>query len=236
MKMVPTLLVFLTCVVSTNVFADECAVLLHGLGRSAASMEKLAGVLELQGYHIANISYPSRKMSIESLANIAVMDGLAQCNKAKATQVNFVTHSLGGILVRQFYSHHSASAVNRVVMLGPPNQGSEIVDKLGSLPGYELITGKAGTQLGTDINSVPKQLGPVNFELGIIAGTQSINPIMSSMLPNHDDGKVSVAATKVKGMSDFVALPTIHSHMMKNDAVIKEVVSFLSEGRFTLSH
>ena len=232
MKLALLLSIFLLSAASTHSFADECVVLLHGLGRSAASMEKLEDRLKEHGYVVANIDYPSRKMSIESLAKIAVMEGLETCTKAKASQINFVTHSLGGILVRQYYSQHSASAVNRVVMLGPPNQGSEIVDNLGSIPGYELITGEAGTQLGTDPYSIPSQLGAVNFDLGVIAGTQSINLIMSSMLPNPDDGKVSVASTKVRGMNDFVALPTIHSHMMKNDAVINEVINFLLHGRF----
>ena len=118
-------------------------------------MEKLEDRLKEHGYVVANIDYPSRKMSIESLAKIAVKEGVETCTKAKSSQVNFVTHSLGGILVRLYYSQHSASAVNRVVMLGPPNQGSEIVDKLGSIPGYELITGEAGTQLGTDPYSIP---------------------------------------------------------------------------------
>lgn len=213
-------------------FAGECVVLLHGLGRSAASMEKLEDTLKEQGYIVANIDYPSRNMPIEALADLAVGEGLAKCNTAEATQVNFVTHSLGGILVRQFYSQHSAERVKRVVMLGPPNEGSELVDKLSRVPGYELAMGVAGTQLGTDHNSVPKSLGPVNFQLGVIAGTQSINLILSTMLPSPDDGKVSVEATKVQGMCDFIALPTIHSHMMKNDAVINEVVNFLSHGRF----
>ncbi|WP_076413273.1 triacylglycerol lipase [Shewanella sp. UCD-KL12] len=212
--------------------AKECVVLLHGLGRSASSMEKLEEILTENGYIVANINYPSRKMPIESLANVAVTEGLEQCELLNTKQVNFVTHSLGGILVRQYYSQHSADSINRVVMLGPPNQGSELVDKLGSIPGYELITGEAGTQLGTDINSVPRRLGPVNFDLGVIAGTQSINLLMSSMLPNPDDGKVSVAATKAEGMNDFIALPTIHSHMMKNDAVIAEVIYFLNHGEF----
>lgn len=213
--------------------AKECVVLLHGLGRSAASMEKLEEILTENGYIVANINYPSRKMPIESLANIAVTEGLEQCELVNTKQVNFVTHSLGGILVRQYYSQHSADSVHRVVMLGPPNQGSELVDKLGSMPGYELITGEAGTQLGTDLQSIPRRLGPVSFELGVIAGTQSINLIMSSLLPSPDDGKVSVAATKVQGMDDFIALPTIHSHMMKNERVLEEVVHFLERGQFT---
>jgi len=142
------------------------------------------------------------------------------------------THSLGGILVRQFYNVHDPDDVGRVVMLGPPNLGSEVVDHLKDLPGNKLLNGPVGMQLGTDKDSVPLNLGPVNFELGVIAGTQSINLLLSSFLPNLDDGKVSLESTKVEGMCAFVALPTPHAFMMKNDEVISEAIHFLQSGRF----
>lgn len=233
MKIVPMFLVLVFGLWPSHSFAKECVVLLHGLGRSADSMNKLEESLNAQGYIVVNVDYPSRKMAINSLAELAVGEGVARCHAKGLEAVNFVTHSLGGILVRQYYSQHSSDSVHRVVMLGPPNQGSELVDAFGSLPGYRLLTGEAGVELGTDINSVPRQLGAVSFELGVIAGTQSINLIMSSILPSPDDGKVSVASTKIEGMSDFISLPTIHSHMMKNDAVIHQVQNFLRSGRFT---
>jgi len=195
-------------------------------------MNKLEKRLEKSGYTVANIDYPSRKMEIEPLAELAVGEGIAKCSEYKASPINFVTHSLGGILVRQYYSVHSPANVKRVVMLAPPNKGSEVVDNLKNTPGYELLHGPAGMQLGTDIHSVPLNLGPVNFELGVIAGTQSINLILSLFLQNPDDGKVSVENTKVEGMCGFVALPTTHPFMMKNDAVIAEVLSFLKTGKF----
>lgn len=118
-------------------------------------------------------------------------------------------------------------------MLGPPNKGSEVVDKLKNMPGYELLNGPAGMQLGTDENSVPLKLGPVNFQLGVIAGTQSINLILSSFLPNPDDGKVSVENAKIEGMCGFITLPTAYPFMMKNEVVIGEVISFLKTGKFS---
>jgi len=215
-----------------NSYSAECVVLLHGLARTASSMNKLANELTHMGYYVANIDYPSRKIPIKALAEIAVGDGLNECSEASASPVNFVTHSLGGILVRQYYKQHSPKAVKRVVMLGPPNQGSEVVDNLKNIPGFKLLNGPAGMQLGTADEDIPKSLGPVNFELGVIAGTQSINLILSSFLPNPDDGKVSVASAKVAGMCGFIALPTTHPFMMKNKRVIGEVINFLKHGKF----
>ncbi|MCF6323732.1 MAG: alpha/beta hydrolase [Gammaproteobacteria bacterium] len=210
----------------------ECVVLLHGLARTSSSMNEMAQRLMEEGYHVVNVDYPSRKKEIVPLSEIAVGGGLALCSENNSSPVNFVTHSLGGILVRQFYKNHPPGNVKRVVMLGPPNNGSEVVDNIKNIPGYELLNGPAGMQLGTGEADVPKSLGAVNFELGVIAGTQSINLILSIFLPNPDDGKVSVESAKVEGMCGFVALPVTHPFLMKNDLVINEVVYFLSEGVF----
>ncbi len=210
----------------------ECVVLLHGLARTSSSMNEMEQRLMEEGYHVVNVDYPSRKKEIAQLSEIAVGGGLELCRENNSGPVNFVTHSLGGILVRQFYKNHSPENVKRVVMLGPPNNGSEVVDNIKNIPGYELLNGPAGMQLGTGETDVPKSLGAVNFELGVIAGTQSINLILSTFLPNPDDGKVSVESAKVEGMCGFVALPVTHPFLMKNDQVINEVIHFLSGGEF----
>lgn len=217
---------------TTNSYAKECVVLLHGLARSASSMETMQLNLENEGYFVSNVDYPSRKFPVEKLSSLAVESGLKECAENKANPINFVTHSLGGILVRHYLQHIKPKNIKRVVMLGPPNQGSEVVDNFKNIPGYTLINGPAGMQLGTDSNSIPNKLGPVNFELGVIAGTQSINLILSSYLPNPDDGKVSVKSTKVAGMCDFIAMPTSHPFMMKNKDVIKQAIHFLKSGKF----
>lgn len=227
------LLFLLLTIACKNSEAKECVVLLHGLVRSATSMETLESRLTDEGYDVSNIDYPSRNHDVETLAEMAVGNGIDDCTKNSASKINFVTHSLGGILVRVYLKSNQRNDIGRVVMLGPPNRGSEVVDKLKDIPGFELLNGPAGMQLGTLPSDVPKSLGPVDFELGVIAGTQSINLILSTFLPNLDDGKVSVESTKVDGMSDFVALPTTHPFMMKNEAVIEQVVYFLKHGVFS---
>lgn len=209
--------------------ATECVILLHGLARSAHSMDKIAQRLTDEGYRVLNIDYPSRAYSIEELAEQTITDALAQCGDLP---VSFVTHSMGGILVRQFLSNHSIENLNKVVMLGPPNKGTEIVDKLSHLPGFSFVNGEAGAQLGTGALSLPNQLGKANFDVGIIAGTQSINLLLSSLIPDTDDGKVSVESTKVDGMNDHIEMPTTHVFMMRNDDVIKQVICYLKQGKF----
>jgi len=217
---------------SVSALSAECVVLLHGLARTSNSMNELEQKLIDEGYYVANVDYPSRKKEIIELSEMAINEGLSRCHEHASSPVNFVTHSLGGILVRQYYKNHPPKDVKRVIMLGPPNNGSEIVDSLKNLPGYDLLNGPAGQQLGTGDDDIPKHLGAVNFELGVIAGTRSINLILSTFLPNPDDGKVSVESTKVDGMCGFVTLPVSHPFLMQNDQAISEVINFLAYGKF----
>ncbi len=216
----------------SNALATECVVLLHGLARSASSMKALEARLTNEGYRVSNIDYPSREHMVEALATLVVGQGIRQCRENSVSRINFVTHSLGGILVRVYLKSNQLDDIGRVVMLGPPNQGSEVVDSLKDTPGFELLNGPAGMELGTRATDIPKSLGPVNFNLGIIAGTHSINLILSTLLPGPNDGKVSVESTKVAGMADFITLPTTHPFMMRNKTVIDQTVYFLKHGEF----
>ena len=116
--------------------------------------------------------------------------------------------------------------------IGPPNQGSEVVDAYADFPGFEYFGGPAGLQLGTGESSIPRHLGPVAVDVGIIAGTRSINPILSTLLPDKDDGKVSVASTRVEGMNDHIELPVNHVFMMRNEDVFQQIIHYLEYGAF----
>ena len=230
-----SVLFLFVCVITTLIpsqsWGSECVILLHGLARSASSMTTLEKALKDQGYAVANIGYPSRSKPIQELASRAIENGIRTCG-GDHTKIHFVTHSLGGILVRYYLKDQTLERLGRVVMIGPPNQGSQVVDHYKDIPGYTLINGPAGLQLGTDEHSIPLNLGPVAFEVGIIAGTRTFNPILSQSLPNPDDGKVSVENTKVEGMQDFIAVPHTHTFMMRADRVLQQTVHFLRHGRF----
>jgi hypothetical protein len=211
---------------------NECVILLHGLARTSKAMEPLAKYLKEADYKVVNVDYPSREFAIETLAEKAINPALENCRREKPSAIHFVTHSLGGILVRQYMSNHQIPELKRVVMLAPPNQGSQVVDDYKKLPPFGWMNGPAGLQLGTDKNSAPKQLGAVNFDLGVIAGTRTFNPILSLSLPNPDDGKVSVENTKVEGMHDFITLPVSHPFIMKNKRAMMQVTHYLQKGKF----
>jgi triacylglycerol lipase len=210
----------------------EAIILLHGLARTSRSMNKAGKLLATYGYKIINVDYPSRKYNIEILARDAIVPALKQCASKDIIKIHFLTHSMGGILIRYYLSAHRIDKLGRVVMLAPPNQGSEVVDKLAGWPVFNVINGPAGLQMGTNKNSLPNMLGPVNFPTGIIAGDKTVNPLLSRLFLEANDGKVSVSRTQVQGMQDFIVMPYSHPFIMQRVAVIEQALHFIQQGYF----
>ena len=211
---------------------SEAIILLHGLKRTSRSMDKAGRVSASYGYKIVNASYPSTAQRVEALALSCIGQAVNDCEAAGVSKIHFLTHSLGGILIRYYLSIESIEKLGRVVMLAPPNRGSEIVDKLGNWRLFYLLNGPAGLQLGTDSGSLPNRLGTVNFEAGVIAGDKTVNPLLSLLFPEANDGKVAVSRTQVDGMRDFIVLPYSHTFIMRRDQVIRQALHFIQQGRF----
>ena len=188
--------------------------------------------LRSSGFVVENTGYLSRTASIEKLSDEYISKALESPSLKACGTIHFVTHSLGGIMVRSYFKRHPDARLGRVVMLGPPNQGSEVVDRLGLWLPFKMLNGPAGSELGTRPDSIPNALGPVNFELGIIAGDRSINWINSMMIKGRDDGKVSVERTKVQGMKEHIVVHAAHPFMMKNKTVVENTIRFLKTGTF----
>ena len=209
---------------------DE-VILLHGLGRGTSSMRPLVERLEREGYVVHNLSYPSTREGPAVLVDHLASQVRECCDRAQGA-LHFVTYSLGGIIVRAFLEREPPARLGRVVMLAPPNGGSELVDKWGDTWLFGALLGPTAKQLGTDAESLPNRLGPPDYELGVIAGNRSYNPLGSKVLPGKDDGTVAVARTRVEGMKDFLVVPQPHTFIMRGSTVGEQVVHFLRYGRF----
>lgn len=210
--------------------AGQTVILLHGLMRSSWSMRPLARRLAREGFAVRNVGYPSWRLDPERL--LAWLDAeLDSCRSAPAGSVHFVTHSLGGIVLRAWLARAPLDALGRVVMLAPPNAGSEVVDRIAASR-LRRVLGPTGQALGTGQGAWPGALPPAGYEVGIVAGTRSINPLFSALLSGENDGAVTVANTRLAGATGFVTVPANHTFIMRNRHVHDQVVSFLRTGHF----
>lgn len=193
-------------------------------------MRPMAQSLERDGFRVVNLGYPSRERAIDELVD-SLHATLAACC-ARGGPVHFVTHSLGGILIRAYVDAHGVERIGRVVMLSPPNGGSEVVDRLGGLGPLEWLLGPTFVELRTDSAALPSRLGPPGFEVGVIAGERSVNPLFSWWLPGPDDGAVTVESARLDGATAFLVVPYSHTFIMRKEEVIEQVSAFLRTGRF----
>ncbi|HWA08720.1 MAG TPA: alpha/beta fold hydrolase [Opitutaceae bacterium] len=212
----------------------DTVVLLHGLGLGSWAMKRFETALRRDGCQVINLSYASRTVPLEELAATWLPPVLRERGAESAPRLHFVTHSMGGILLRLYLRDHAPANFGRAVMLAPPNAGSEVIDHLARVSLLRRIWSVNGARLGTGTNSVPRALGPWpgTGPLGIIAGNRSFNPLFSSWLPFPSDGKVSVASARLEGMTDFLVLPHSHTWLQWRGDTIAQTRTFLRTGRF----
>ena len=210
---------------------NESVILLHGLGDVKLSMLKLESALKEEGYTTKNIGYSTTGETIESLAEKELSKVVERYKKIGFEKIHFVTHSMGGLIVRYYLQDHTLPTGSRIVMLSPPNHGSEVADHFLESKFYKLIVGKVGQELATD-SDILSELQPIVPEVGIIAGNKSSNSYFSKIIPGDDDGRVAVDNTKLTEMKDFIVVPSTHLTIKYNNEVMKQTAFFLKNGKF----
>jgi rhomboid family GlyGly-CTERM serine protease len=211
----------------------ECVILLHGLCRSALSMEFIERALKQSGYAVLNLDYASTRKSITDIALNDTAKAVSTCRRQGYERIHFVTHSMGGIVARRYLQDHRLPEGSRLVMLAPPNQGSELMDwAVASFPRLSRLAGPGASQLRTGDQTLLARLNPVSAEVGIIIGNTSWNPYFSNILPGGDDGKVTVERAKLAEMTDFLIAKCNHTTILFNPMIQRQVVRFLEHGRF----
>ncbi len=210
----------------------DCVVLLHGIGTQGYVMKRLESALVEYGYRVVNISYPSREMSFEKLAGEYLPAQLQAADVARAPRLNFITHSMGSLIVRKLIQDARPANLGRVVMVGPPNHGSTAADEAGENAILREYMGENLVRLGTHENNIVSTLGPANFDVGIIAGNITSVTIFGRALSGQNDGAVTVESARLEGMHDFLVVPYSHTMMLWRDEVVQQALTYLREGKF----
>lgn len=208
----------------------EGIILIHGIFRTNSCMKKIARFFENKNYKTLNIEFPSTKYDISSLAKIIHQEvkEFAQ----QVTKIHFIGHSIGGLIIRTYLNTYSLENLGRVVMLGTPNNGSEIADFLKDFYLYKKLYGPAGQQLITDQSKFKNIFGSINYELGVIAGISSFHFIANKIIGKESDGRVSVISTKVEGMKDHITIKSTHVGLTSNKEAWQFTKNFIETGNF----
>lgn len=209
---------------------EDYVVLVHGLGRTQWSLMVPFLRLRRAGFRPFGITYPSRRYPIQELAR-HVADRLPVDDRVK---LHFLTHSLGGLIVRYLLYRSRPPQLGRVVMVAPPNQGSQLSARLQHNLLYRLLTGPAGQQLAASPQALTDLLGAVDYELGVIIGKRRKNWLLPD-LPAPHDGKVTHQEAKVAGMKDFLVVSRGHAFIMNDVNVIDQAIHFFRHGKFARS-
>lgn len=211
--------------------SGKAVILVHGIIRSSKSFAPMEKDLREQGFEVFGFDYPSTRIPISESAQylakaIESLEGVEE--------INFVAHSMGGLVVRSYLDQADPpdNRIHRMVMLGVPNQGAAMADKVKQLGLYRLIFGPAGQQLVTDNEGLIPTLPVPEFEFGIIAGARGTEGGYNPLIPGDDDGTVEVERAKLPGAADFTTINVLHSFLMRDPQVIDFTRRFLIEGKF----
>ncbi len=215
----------------------KAVIALHGIADSRGVMSSLCRYLEEKGrYEVFNVTYPSTRQGIaehaKGLASIVdCLDGIEE--------INFVGYSLGNIVIRRYFADElkrragkADPRFKRMVMIGPPNHGSELATRLGENKLFELLLGKAGQQLGPLWAWEASSLATPPMEFGIVAGGRGDERGFNPLLPGDDDGIVTVASTRLAGASDWILVPALHAVLPRAPKVHDYTLRFLQHGYF----
>lgn len=226
---------------------NDCVILLHGFARTKSVMNKIQNALSDNGFSVINWSYNSITKNISAIA-----EDLNDMLKAKAeefSQFSFVTHSLGGIVLRRLLKKYPGHKIRKVVMIAPPNQGASLarianglLTLINCIPlkpvkiiakGALLLTPPVLTEL-MDRDYLTKKCAVPKCKFIIISGKKSDRKTVTfSFLRNiclgdvPNDGTVTIEETKLPGCEEHLVVNESHTSILSSKIVIKKIVEYL---------
>lgn len=209
---------------------NDYVVLLHGILIGSWQMHPLSTFFAEQGYEVINIAYPSTDYNLEKLSSIVAADIKKRIIIDKP--VHFIGYSMGGLVIRATLKKYKPKIMGRVVQIATPNKGSEIADRLKNNIFYKFLYGPAGQQLITDQSKIKSLFGPIDYDLGIIAGYGANNFIFKKTFDGENDGTVAVNKVFIAGCKDYIKIRGTHFFMPFDTEVKSQALHFIKHGKF----
>lgn len=204
----------------------ELVVLLHGLWRSLWAMDPIARHLHNEGFHTVNLPYPSFRQGLDQITENIYQELILH---SKGGPIHFVTHSLGGIVLRKLLHELPREQTGRIVMLAPPNQGCEIIDWLDGYKPLKSLLGPAGHALHRGKVDVP--IIDITTDTAVIMGQRCAIPFFKRLLEPNNDGIVSVDSGKMEGINEFHVVDSDHTFITTEPEVMKIATQFIQRGQ-----
>ncbi len=207
---------------------QHLVLLVHGIAPLPGPFGSMEAALGEAGFDATAISYPSTRGSIEDHAA-----GIARLLDTTdgSTKVSFVTHSMGGLVVRHLLAMDSAwkqrIKVGRIVQIAPPNQGAEMAGWVSRFRPYQLVFGRAGQGLSP---RAAKSIPTLNYPFAIIAGGKGDEVGFNPLLSGDDDGVVRVSETALMYAQAHLLVRANHAMLVGHPQVIKATTQFLKHG------
>ena len=231
MKQKFTTLIFLFIIFTTISYANHKVYVIHGFGGFALQMEKINQELIHEGYVTENYSYPSFTEELDSVG----LDLYQKVKQDNYDTVSFVTHSMGALVVRSMYQYLDSTVhfpvIFRIVMLAPPNKGTEMADMYSNST-IKFLLGPNVEHMKTDSSSYANKLPIPTCEVGIIAGVRGKKPWFNPFLKEDNDGNVSLSLTTLGNEKDRIIVNAPHGLMTQQKKVIKLIIAFMKTGAF----
>jgi len=203
-------------------------IVIHGIIRSSKSFGRMTAKLKQCGYEVFPFDYPSTRIQIPEAAEYLhrVINSLEGTE-----QIDLVVHSMGGLVVRSYLAKHHDRRIRRMVMIGVPNRGARMADRMKQNVIFKTVFGPAGQQLVSNPNGLVGKLPTPDFPFAIISGARGSMNGYNPLIPGDDDGTVGVASTRLPGAADFMTVNALHSFLVYRDDVIGATAHFLQTGR-----
>ena len=227
---------YASSITSTDNVKNENVIIIHGFGQNAKGMHSITNGLQEAGYSTCALEYKTVGRSIHAIKK-QIGQQINDCFSTfrKENKTHFIGHSLGGLMIRSYLSEYPSERhqykIDKVIMMGTPNNGSPISDSYQEKSIFGLL-GEMSLALGTDEGDFAKSLPEPSYKTGIIAGNKPWR-LTRKAFNEPNDGLVPVSSTKLPNMDDFIELNVDHASMRTDPIVMNNILTYLTNGRFS---